>query len=330
MKKKRQPDTAASEMTVSPRFTLAVALVATSACIKTFDLDGAESGSTSTGDPADPTTTSVGSSMSSTTATPEDTSTSAAPDDTTGIEPSTSTGEPPDDESSTGEPASVCDPQPQIFDSAIRLPWPDAENEEILVDASCTVTAIEQPEPTQGLLRLLCAEQGGNVQRDIEIYGDPYVAPPLAVDQTVRLLAAHTIFIDSPGWLYVAVRNEADELVLGTYDFRNQPDDVDVTPWFSPFTITLDTDVCPEEEKDVVEPGTFIVDLCPTHVERAAAALTSPWGDALVLDQTMGTLGPYAVRVPYAWTVIPNADNDESCNDQPFVAGSAVMIRSRE
>lgn len=329
MKISLEPDTAANEMTTSIRFTFALALAAAPGCIKTFDLDGADSGSTSTGGASSDPTTTAGSSMSSTTQVPDDDTTTLGGGTDPDEESSTTLFDPTGDDTSTGEAmASICDPQPEAFVGEIHLAWPKNTEAEVSVDATCTVTEVEQVDPAFAIVRLSCAEEGGPTQHEVEIRAQPFVMPPLVVDQTVRLLAELAVFVDFAGWEHVAIRDEADALVLGTFDFRQQPDGVDTHPWFAPFELSLDVDVCEPEEFEKVEPGSFLIDPCGEHIERAAVALDSPWGQALVYDRSTATLGAYEVRVPTAQTTIPHGD-DEVCTDQPYPEGDLVFIRTR-
>lgn len=327
MKKLGDPDTARIEMITSLRFTAVLALLATPACIKTFDLDGDDTGSTSSSG-EDPTAT-AGSSLSTTTQAVDESSTSTTGDaDVDGSGTSTTlvdTG----DESTTGDVVpSVCDPQPEVMQAWVRIASPKLEAFDVLVDAPCEVAEYEQVDPNFGVVRLVCAEPGGPTEHNVEIHADPFFVPALETGDTVHMRAASQVNVDTPGWNHIVIRDEADSIVLATYDFRQQPPDVDPLPWFLPFGMALDVDVCDPEPYADVEPTNFITDPCPEQIERAAVALTSPWGDALVYDRTTAQLGAYEVRVPWAHTAIPQGD-PATCSQLPFREGHVVLVRTK-
>lgn len=320
-------DTAVDEMTATLRIKAALVLLAMPGCIKTIDLDAAETGSTSSGDAGESTTT-TGASMSTTTQTPDVTTSEDPGTEGTGTTFADVTTDDTGDDTTTGDDVpSVCDPQPQNVPSRLAVAWPEGTEADVVIDASCEVTAYEQVAADEGVLRLLCAEPDGPTARDIEIHAVPFVAPPLDVGDTVHAYVDFKIFTDIPGWTHIAIRDEADELVLGMRDFHEQSE-LDITAWFAPIAISLDADVCDPEPFELEEPGNFIIEPCPNQVERAAIALSAPFGDALVYDHTIGALGPYDVHVPAAAMLIPQGQ-EVSCETRPYPSGRVVILRAR-
>jgi hypothetical protein len=282
----------------------AALLVAVSGCIiNAPDLD--ELLDTGTSDLPIPTTITGTASMSSTT---------FATTSTTSTDSTESTG---GSSSETGEPASVCDPQPEEVESGVVVdgkPGWDHEHTELTV--LCAVTWVGSPGVA---LHLGLACEDGPHTIDVTDVG------PLEVYEgdTVEL----SLWIDVPWWanVYVALRKDG-ELVLAAMQADGLPgvDDGAHPPadFWGPLQVALLDDVCEPEADPQDEPCNFICPGTCTHDRRMALAFLDGTEAEVVYDAGSGELGDLVIVVGEAREHV-----EVFCTDTPGARIGFVALR---
>lgn len=277
--------------------------------------DGSSGRATSTDAPPQATT--------STTGVPPGTSIGDATSDPT-IDPpgtSTSTGSGSSGDGTTGEPASVCDPQPEELLAALRID-PEDDTEVLSLDLACEVDAFEEIDPAVTRVRLRCAGAVGEEMHAVDVWADPPLPLPVALGDGVGLRAERALDPGGLAWEHVAIYDAGGELLLGMQGDLAGPDAVDLAAWFLPFSFTLQFGVCkpdPPVETD------FIGVPCEGTTERLAFMVASPWAMGHVYDDGHAVHGDYEVRVPHAYHRIPNVP--ELCRVGPYTVARIVFYR---
>lgn len=230
-------------------------------------------------------------------------------------------------EDTTTGPASICDPQPEPIAAHARLDSDDIVTETIVIDATCTLDAIEDVDEDSHRYTFSCAEAEGSIQHVLELSTSPPRGLTFIRGAQVQLLAHRTAYIDIEARLFVALRDVEGQLAFAYHGSIDVPPEVDPPSWYAPFELDLDTDQCDPEPYEPPDPdsGSFIADPCPVQAERAAFMVRSPWAIGLVYESTSSPFGDYEVIVPLARTTVPVGD-EPGCPTLPRDRGSVMIL----
>lgn len=209
------------------------------------------------------------------------------------------------DDTSTGEPPSVCDPQPMpdvlawvVVDARGDVPVPPSTDP---LSYTCTITDVQDGGGV-ATIELLCTDGPHtlDVGTSVGIWFDP------AGELVLSVIYSQATF--KGGDQLVTLRRSDGELVLAGANTPWSPDDERIpTDFFDPLEITTLSDACPIEPP--ADAG--FVDPCYT-VQRQALRFALEGEHVDVYDQGADQLSSYVLLVQYAQRF-----HDVQCTDTP-------------
>lgn len=186
----------------------------------------------------------------------------------------------------TGGPASVCDPQPADVAAHFTIDGDDSPFDPIQYTDHCTVADITEGDTLMITLSGCKADPGDPIEEPVMHTIEATISPSAPVDLAVGEEVVFTYFVDGPWWFNKAftLRRPSDELVLAGLRTSEMPGQTYGPPsgFFAPLSLSLHQ-ICDPEPIVDEDPGSgFITDADCYQVRREQVRFG--WADGATVE----------------------------------------------